>query len=160
MLLSFMDNNLLSQYVLQPTRQRNILDLFLTNNPNLVLQAKSEETPLSDHNVVSIQTVYNLSAKKANTKPNFRKHTFRSLDLHKADFEKINSHLNTIDWDYLRDTCSIAEFPELFRLILIVLQICMEYAPTKSHESSNTNPQKRHRNTLRRKRKFMFLIPL
>ena len=151
MLLSFMDNNLLSQYVLQPTRQRNTLDLFLTNNPNLVLQTKSEETALSDHNVVSIQTAYNLSAKKANTKPNFSKHTFRSLDLHKADFEKINSHLNTIDWDYLKDICSVAEFPELFRLI--VLQICMEYAPTKSHHSSNTNPHQRHRNTLRRRKR-------
>ena len=35
LLLQFMENNLLSQYITQPTREKNILDLFLTNNPNL-----------------------------------------------------------------------------------------------------------------------------
>ena len=81
LLLSFMENNLLSQYVSQPTRQRNILDLFLTNNHDLVLQTKSEETSISDHNVVSIQTTYNINAKVPHRKPNFGCHTFRSLNL-------------------------------------------------------------------------------
>ena len=151
MLFTFMDKNLLSQYVTQPTRGRNILDLFLTNNPNLVLQTQSEKTPLSDHNVVTIQTTYNISAKQVHKKPNFANHTFRSLDLQKADFDLINSHLSSIDWDYLKSMCPPDEFPELFRLI--TLQICMEYSPTKLEKSNNVNPHQRARNTLRRRKR-------
>ena len=151
MLLSFMENNLLSQYVSHPTRQKNILDLFLTNNPNLVLQTKCEETALSDHNVVSIQTVYDIRATKSNSKPNFGNLTFRSLDLQKADFQHINSHLSSIDWDYLKSICSIEEFPELFRLT--VLQVCMEHCAPKSQQSNKISPPQRHRNTLRRRKR-------
>ena len=63
MFLEFMENNLLPQYITQPTRGRNTLDLFLTNNPNLFLQSSSEETTLSDHNIVSIQTTHDLNSR-------------------------------------------------------------------------------------------------
>ena len=48
-LLAFMDKNFLSQYITSPTRVRNVLDLFLTNDPNLVLHTKVSDTHLSDH---------------------------------------------------------------------------------------------------------------
>ena len=151
LLLQFMQNNLLSQYVTQPTRQRNILDLFLTNNPNLVLQTSSEETNISDHNIVSIQTTHQLAANKESSKPNFDDHTFRSLNLQKADFEKINSQLSSIDWDLLKSISTVEEFPELFRLT--VLQVCMDNSPTKSQQSNKVDPHTRHRNTLRRRKR-------
>ena len=53
-LLSFMDNHISSQYVDVPTRDRNILDVFLTNNDELVYKVGSESTILSDHNMVDI----------------------------------------------------------------------------------------------------------
>ena len=63
-LLRFMEKHFLSQYVNQPTRERNILDLLLTNNDNLVLHTSSEETTLSDHNIVKVHTTYNIQSKK------------------------------------------------------------------------------------------------
>ena len=151
LLLSFIDNNLLSQYVNEPTRGRNILDLFLTNNPNFVLQIKSEETSLSDHNIVSIQATHNIKAKNINNRPQFENHTFRSINLQKADFQQINLQLSSVNWDYLKSICPPDEFPELFRLT--VLQICMEHAPSKSQQSNKISPCKRERNTLRRRKR-------
>ena len=146
-----MESNLLLQYVSQPTRQRNILDLFLTNNANLVLQTSSEETHISDHNIVSIHTTYNIKAKGPQSKPHLADHTFRSLNLQKADFVNINSQLSSIDWDHLKSICPAEDFPELFRLT--VLQVCMQHCPNKSQQSSKINPHTRERNTLRRRKR-------
>ena len=151
LLLEFMENNLLSQYVKQPTRQKNILDLFLTNNPNLVLHTTSEETNLSDHNIVSIHTTYNLMSHTKCEKPQFKNQSFRDINLQKANFECINTDLNSTDWEYLKSICPDNDFPELFRLI--VLQICMEHTPNKSQQSDNINPHTRARNTLRRRKR-------
>ena len=151
MFLEFMENNLLSQYITQPTRGRNTLDLFLTNNPNLFLQSSAEETTLSDHNIVSIQTTHDLNSRPKNHSPQFAPHTFRSLNFQKADFEEINSQLSSIDWDYLKSICPIEDYPELFRLT--VLQVCMQHAPLKTQQSNKVNPHTRHRNTLRRRKR-------
>ena len=148
LLLQFMENNLLSQYITQPTREKNILDLFLTNNPNLYLQSSSEKTsrPKSDHNIVSIQTTYDLnsSPKAFNDNVQFTPHTFRSLNFQKADFDQLNLQLKSIDWDHLKSICPMEYFPELFQLT--VLQVCMEHCPIKSKQSSKVNPHNRHRN--------------
>ena len=155
LLLQFMENNLLSQYITQPTREKNILDLFLTNNPNLYLQSSSEKTsrPKSDHNIVSIQTTYDLNSnpKAFSDNVQFTPHTFRSLNFQKADFDQLNLQLKSIDWDHLKSICPMEDFPELFRLT--VLQVCMEHCPTKSKQSSKVNPHTRHRNTLRRRKR-------
>lgn len=59
LLFSFMEENLLSQYITQPTRNQNIIDLFLTNNANLVLQTQSINTkslgPQPDQSPVNLQ---------------------------------------------------------------------------------------------------------
>ena len=150
LLINFMDKNLLCQYIMQPTRERNTLDLFLCNNPNLVLQSKSTPTPLSDHNIVAVQTTYNITNLKVNPKPQIPADTFRGLNLQKADFDKINSQLDEINWDELKDICSPDEFVELLRLT--VLQVCMIHSPPK-HHSSKANPFVRARNILRRRKR-------
>ena len=61
-LLTFMDKNFLSQYVTSPTRERNVLDLFLTNDPNLVLHTEVSDTKISDHRMVQILTTSNETA--------------------------------------------------------------------------------------------------
>ena len=150
-LLRFMEKHFLSQYVNQPTRERNILDLLLTNNDNLVLHTSSEETTLSDHNIVKVHTTYNIQSKKTTAPPSIPTHSFRSLNLYKADFEKINAHLETIQWDDLKKLCSPEEFPELLRLT--VLQVCTLYAPPKIPPRKQSNPFVRDRIILRRRKR-------
>ena len=80
--LSFMSETLLSQYVDVPTRNNNILDVFLTNNSNLVLHTSAEETKLSDHNIVTVLTNQSIKPLPPTGAPTFPKHTFR--DLHES----------------------------------------------------------------------------
>ena len=150
-LIHFMEENLLCQYISQPTRHRNILDLFLTNNPNLVLQSNSTPTPLSDHNIVTVQSTYNLNSTKTNIKLPIPEDTFRGLNLFKADWDKINSHLESVVWEDIKSLCSADEFPELLRLT--VLQVCMLYTPPKRNHTNCTNPFQRERNILRRRKR-------
>ena len=119
MLQNFMEGNLLSQYVQEPTRKSNILDLFLSNNSNLVLHCKPIETSLSDHKLVKVQTTHNINTKYCNQKPPIQPHTFRSLNFNKANFDQIDDHLKTVNWDELKIQCSEEEFPELMRLTVL-----------------------------------------
>ena len=151
LLLTFMEKNLLSQYVDVQTREKNILDLMLTNNSNLISHCESEKTELSDHDLVSIYTRYPLHTEQQEMKRKpFEPHSFRSLNLKKADFSKIKSHLLQVPWGFLYEECSPEEFPELLKLI--VLQICELFAPPKKiFQATNKCPQKRK--ILKRKRR-------
>ena len=105
-LLSFIDYSMLHQVVNTPTRDRNILELFLTNNERLIRNVSAQDTPLSDYRVVFINLLTDLKSQSPPSPiPTFEDHTFRSLNIHKADFIKMNSILSEIDWDLLRDEC-------------------------------------------------------
>ena len=148
--LSFMEINLLSQYVDAPTRERNILDLMLTNNSSLVSHIQSEPTKLSDHNIVSIYTRYSICSADKPIINLPEPHTFRALNFKKSDFTKIKNHLKEIAWDDLYQLCSPEEFPELFKLTL--LQVCELYTPLKKPPNlSSRCPH--HRRVLKRKRR-------
>ena len=58
-LLGFMSDYLLNQYVSLPTRGNNILDLFITNVDNVVVNVSSYSTDMSDHNLVDVLMLYN-----------------------------------------------------------------------------------------------------
>ena len=145
-----MNANFISQYVNKATRQNNLLDLVLTNDINLVKQVKVEDTKLSDHRMIIINSYFGLNPKTA-PKAAFIPHTFRNLNLYKADFGEINNNLKSIKWDDLRSICSLEDFPELVRLT--VLQICELHAPTKCHRSTRLSSYKRERRTLSRKKR-------
>ena len=150
-LLTFMEQNFMSQYIDVSTRGNNVLDLCLMNNDRLVLKVNSECTKLSDHNIVNITTQYPLdSTPKVQTAPS-EPHTFRSLNMQKADFDQVRNHLQSVNWDTLRESCSAAEFPELLKLT--VLQICELYIPVKVSSRKPLNKHFRNRRTLRRNRR-------
>ena len=131
-LKTFMDMNFLTQYVQKPTRLNNILDLVLSNNSHLVKHVEVNDTVLSDHRKITMHS--NLGIKPTlTTKPVFIPHTYRNLNLFKANFKEINRHLETVDWDTLHTICPENDFPELVRLT--VLQICELYSPAKCYRS-------------------------
>ena len=150
-LLSFMSQNFLSQYIDIPTRQTNVLDLFITSAANLVLHVDSEDTKMSDHKLINIRTQYHLNATVNLHKRAADKHSFRALNLHKADFDQIREHLKNICWDELREPCTAEEFSELFKLT--VLQVCELYSPQRLDCNRSLNKYYRNRRILNRKRR-------
>ena len=151
LLLNFMEEHLLNQYVDKPTRGDNILDLILTNNSNIISHIQSLETNLSDHNIIKMQTTYNLLKPEPKVQFRIPNHSFRSLNLKKADFSAISDHLSTINWEELKSLSTPDEFPELFRLTM--LQVANIHFPQKTSRSKNLNPFVRARNILRRRRR-------
>ena len=113
LLLNFMSDHFLSQYVLFPTRGSNILDLFFTNNDRLVANVDSKTTSLSDHNIVDIMLSWNPLSSEQAMAHKFDENSFRSLDFHKANFEVLKSKFNEVDWSTLRRQCTFEEFPVL-----------------------------------------------
>ena len=141
LLLDFMSENLCSQYVLQPTRQDNILDLFISNSDELVTHVSTSDTILSDHRLVEIFWSYNPCSVVPRLPPDFTDSTFRSLDFTKADFLKMSNLIESVDWTVLWNTCDSEDFPELFTHT--VLQICELSCPKKIPPKSKTSPSVR-----------------
>ena len=82
-----MSDHLMNQYILTPTRDNSILDLFFCNSDSLVTNATPGSTTLSDHDLVDIMLSYKPSDfgnQKKTT--NFDVHSFRSLDFNKGNF--------------------------------------------------------------------------
>ena len=126
---NFMADHLFSQYILQPTRQGNTLDLFLTNSPSLITHVDVESTRLSDHDLVEIYLSYNPCHPNVNTAPSFEAASFRSLDFMKADFTCMNADFQETDWDGLLQNYGIEGFPAV--LTSTLLEICQKHCPLK-----------------------------
>ena len=54
--LQFAQEQCLQQYIEEPTRKSNILDVFHTNNDQLTRQIIIIETSMGDHNIIHIET--------------------------------------------------------------------------------------------------------
>ena len=63
-MLQFIDKQLLTQHVSENTRKdKNILDLILTNNPDIVHNTSVEKVKASDHDKVNLGLLYNFQNK-------------------------------------------------------------------------------------------------
>ena len=147
LLLQFMTDHLMNQYVLCPTRKKSTLDLFITNDDRLVMNVSASPTKLSDHDLVDVMLAWNPLKEDKAYAPNFDKNSFRGLDFQKADFQLLNSKLHEVDWDTLRSNSSFEEFPSIFTKTL--LEVCASTVPLKSTPTGKP----RHMNALRRKKK-------
>ena len=87
----FMEENLHCQFIFEPTRGSNTLDLFMTNSSNLVSHVSVSDTPLSDHSLVEVFLSHNPCQPIEPKPPDFNTSSFRSLDFTKVNFEELNS---------------------------------------------------------------------
>ena len=159
-LLNFINHNMLTQVIDKPTRNGNILELFLTNNDRIIRNIDVQETKLSDHDLVSVNLLHHCMTETSPTSlPTFEKDSFRSLNLYKTDFVKVNDILNDVNWDALfqlySNDLSGNSFIELLRLT--VLQACTMFSPKKIAETESPRKAKtehsRKRYILNRKRR-------
>ena len=64
--LQFAQEQCLQQYIEEPTRKNNILDVVLTNNDQLTRQIIITETSMSDHNIIEMETNIKIAEEKQN----------------------------------------------------------------------------------------------
>ena len=64
--LQFAQEQCVQQYIEEPTRKNNILDVFLTNNDQLTRQIIITETSMSDHNIIQIERNIKIVEEKQN----------------------------------------------------------------------------------------------
>ena len=148
LLLDFMSENLCTQHVFHPTRNNNILDLYISNSEDLVSHVSTSDTPLSDHRRVEILLSYNPCDMVTPDPPDFATSSFRSLDFQKADFSKISSLISSTKWAELFGTCDEEDVPELFSQTLLQLceACCPRKKPPKKKASSSVRiPSRRKR---------------
>ena len=153
LLLDFAAESFITQYVNVSTRKDNILDLVFTSDPNLVKHVSSVETKMSDHNIVTIFMEGNLSSYcKSAGRAQTDKFSFRNLKVHDCDYDEVNGKLKEVNWDLLKNECTMEEFPVLFELI--VLQLMCMTAAAKSDGKAGHHKDKIRFPIMRRRRKL------
>jgi len=107
--LECLDDNFVTQHVIEPTRGSAVLDLVLTRDPDQISSVDVTETlGSSDHHMVSFVIHHRHESSK-----NVR----LTRDYLKADYSKIRTELATIDWDATL-TGSAAECWSRFKEVL------------------------------------------
>ena len=118
---------MLVQTVDEPTRNDNTLEIFLAKNERAIRNIEVQETKLSDHDLVSVDLQYNcISNITSATLPKSEVNSFRSFNLHKADFEKDNAILTGII--FLSSAMMILMATTCWAT---VLQVCTACSPKK-----------------------------
>ena len=128
--LNFLTSGFLNQFVDQPTRGSNILDIFCTNNPGLVqsVSVSPLSSTLSDHSLVSILISIPVTELDGIRDSGVMDNGFASLDFSRADYPGICETIRAIDWTQLECQHSLQDYPAVFTKTL--LSICKQYVPT------------------------------
>ena len=139
-LIDFLVSHGMDQFVSEPTRidksgTSNILDLFMSNDPELVLNISCSSTKLSDHEMVNISLNTDFHpAKKSDQDTNYS--SFGMFDFKSADFSRISGYLNNVNWAELQST-EAANFPAAFnKVVFNICQLCAPYKVSSGQTSS------------------------
>ena len=145
----FMETFMLEQYILEPTRKDTILDLFLTNNPDIVKTIDVSNTIMSDHDVITVMIDFNLGG---TTQPQEKR------DL--GPLSKLNFHNSNIDWKEVSDEFEMVDWnawdlisdiqSKYNGLVKIIEDVCVKHIPLRRVHRKNIIP--RDRRILMRKR--------
>ena len=142
----------MNQYIRIPTRGNNILDLFFTNNDELIHEYTVDKNAISDHNIITISTNIKTHkprerARSTEVMPSLNNLNFFSS---KTDWENIVKEISEVPWKKLM---SLEDPQDQYEMLLSkCLEICYKYTPVKV---KNQGPCKipRDRRILMRKRR-------
>lgn len=162
-LLRLREDLFLQQIVEEPTRRgkaSNILDLFFTNNEQLIQNVQVVGTSLSDHDLVSIRLrtceLPGISDSPTPS-PKVFKHPppiFDSINIMKTDWVSVRDKLDEVDWGPIYAESDQNRAWDLF--ITKVGGICSQFAPYKGPSARVRRPRipRDRLILLRRKRKL------
>ena len=128
-LMEFMNTHCLQQMVQEPTRINNILDLFLTNNPDIIMNINTSNTVISDHKLITVDTYIHRIEKQKQRDSKLE--GFASLNFnHKAvDWTRLNHDIQITNWKDEFEGRTEEEMLSLFYEKL--LNSCQKFVPKK-----------------------------
>ena len=149
-LIQFARNLCLQQFIEIPTREENILDLFFTNNEDIVQEYDVTPWKASDHRLITVKTsIMKYPVEKSLA---HRKGTgFNVLNLFssRTDWPAIKNELSQVCWHpFDGDPQPVALYEEILQ---VCLNICARHSP-KRRLNIKTNDIPRDRRILMRKR--------
>ena len=159
-LVTFKNDFYISQEIMTPTHKRgNILDLLLTNNPEMLHSYECNETLFSDHYLVNARINYK-NTEQENGEEEFETNSEKSS----LNFDRLNFFSEKIDWKKIKEelkklnwTAELRRCPPedmLARFLNICFSICEKYIPQKrKSQKSKINKIPRYRKNLMRNRK-------
>ena len=144
----------LTQQILDPThRAGNILDIILTNNPDLINSYEVIPTsPISSHYLIKCTTFLSTRLPTFSIS-SIEESQFDRINLfsEKTNWEKIESNLSNVDWD--SSFAGLSATQMLDKLITTCEEAVKDNAPAKKKKHNNSFPfVPRHRKILMRKR--------
>ena len=148
-MIDLQEELLLRQVVNRPSREDSFLDLIFTNNEDIFGVVDAEDSIMTDHRILSIQTFLETPLVTC---------TLRALD----GFEALNFHHRAVKWDDM--TIELAEVDwsgelaqhdvedmfEAFRRVL--LGVCEKHVPRRTMRGNRRSRIPRDRKILMRKR--------
>ena len=144
LLLNFFESMFLEQYVEDATRINNILDIFATNDQELISSITVEKTDrrVSDHNLLLIKTRISAEDSAESTVP----------EPH-CVLDRLNFWSTTIDWQAMKSDFSNTDWVDALespnidtkaaKLLSHIEKICLKYVPNKVDQRQSTIPRDR-----------------
>ena len=156
-LLNFFEDFFLQQYVEEPTRAKSVLDLFASDDDQLVLRVKvMSKSKISDHNLIIVNTTQYLEPPINQKIP--QDESLFSLDFwnYNVQWDKIREKFAGYDWDTLFTNLNPNDIYE--KLCSIINDVSFRNVPKKRIWKGKDIPRDR-RILMRRRSKLNKKLP-
>ena len=148
-LFEFNSKFCLQQMVLEPTRNNNTLDLFLTNNPDLVWNIEVDDTVISDHRLLQVKTCFS-EMNKATSKGHEPQGLASLNFFHKnVNWEQLNDELLKTSWVAEFENKDVTGMLDAFLEVMMVL--CSRFVPKKGNCKRKSHIPKDRRILMRKR---------
>ena len=143
-LLDFFEDNFLEQYVEEATRANNILDIFATNDSEIVLSTSVENVDrrTSDHKILLIKTRITLNSgiKSSSLKPPNVLDTLNFWSPN-IDWPAIKGELSTCNWAEVLNSPDVDDIAAT--MLKQIEKTCLKFVPPKVDKKRSIIPRDR-----------------
>ena len=148
------DDLFLTQIILAPTRNDNILDLCFVNNEDWIMNTDiREDKSLSDHNLIIIDT--SLEFNNAISGVPFQQDSLDGLNFYneRTDWSAINEELCAINWQNVLLGKTV---DQMYSIIMEkLLEICRKHVPRRINRNRKSLIPRDRKALFRRKRRIL-----
>ena len=149
-LMEFTATHCLEQYMNKPTRGNNILDLIFTNNEELIYGTHVEDSNLSDHRLIYVETAFERDKESSTRSESTGLGVLNFFDS-KVKWEQLENELSLTDWNaQLRGKTADDTYEEFVKVLQVT---CPRHIPKKRCRKRKSIPRDR-KLLMRRKRRI------